>query len=197
MTLRSVLFVLTLVGLLAIVLQPGRKNPVPAPSSDAVMKTGVRGTLSLPIARLAMAGNLAGAPLRSYDEFHPGLALSGDSSLSVTAVAVWTVLDCPAPLPANISSGEYLVTNSRGTLGRLVVPATNGRSLGHGADVTAITAGPIAWVFVRQGDVTDQAAGVANLPVKRLYLNRKFDFTGAEHPPEDGRLSSVPAATLR
>jgi hypothetical protein len=143
-----------------------------------------------PMLRLAMAGDLGGAPLRGYDEF--------PSNLSVAVVPVWTVLDCPAPLPANITSGEYLVTNSRGTVGRLIVPATNGSSTGQGAEVTAITAGPVAWVFLRQGDVRGESLGVANVPVKPLYLNRKFDFSGAPGQPDASQMTANPtASTLR
>lgn len=182
MALRSVLFVLTLAGLLAIVLQPGRKNPVPAPSSDAAVKTGAASVRDWPVLQLAMAGDLSGAPLRGYDELPKGLQFGGSSAFGVAAVPVWTVLDCPAPLPAGITAGEYLVSSSRGTVGRLIV-AGGHRSHGvssKGSDiatVTTVAAGEVAWVLVRQGELGERAElGGAHSSAKPMYLNRKFDF---------------------
>ncbi len=129
-----------------------------------------------------MAGDLSGAPLRGYDELPNGLPFGGSHTFGVAAVPVWTVLDCPAPLPTGITAGEYLVSSSRGTVGRLIVAGGN-RSQGVPssatdiANVSTVAAGNVAWVFVRQGDLGEHAGlGAEHPSAKPMYLNRKFDF---------------------
>ncbi|MBS0263683.1 MAG: hypothetical protein JSS02_17200 [Planctomycetes bacterium] len=111
---------------------------------------------------------------------------------------VWTVSDCPIPLPSGLPAGEFRVVSDTGRVARLILTEAHvvaDSDLGKGsADLQTITIESHRWYFIRLHtpvaqnepvDAVDNAVPVGSLPVlpvddvvRVADANRKFDFPG-------------------
>ena len=144
------------------------------------------------------------APIDQTPVRHISNIQSSHSELAVEEI--WNRSNCPLPLPAGLSAGEYRVVNDAGRMARLVLDSSSQptESNGISADLQTVNVGNQRWYFIRLQtavaversniSVDEQANNVPN-PIDaepiRVAANRKFDFTGyelpsAEVPPQSG-----------
>jgi hypothetical protein len=119
-------------------------------------------------------------------------------SVSVTTTAqaeeVWTAANCPIPLPAGITAGNYRVVDDTGRVARLeiaassdVIAVANPREVS--ADFHLMSVDNRRWYFIRLQspialDVRDDASNSVGDALPEIesnacpFLNRKFDFSG-------------------